>query len=96
MLPRLARVVVIGTSTTPGNAPALAEIETAAKRLAIQLQYLDIRRTSDIEPVFQASAKARADSILVLASPSCSRTEPTSRPSPLAFGCQRCITGRIC
>ena len=69
VLPRLARVAVVGTSTTPGNAPALAEIETAAKRLTIQLQYLDILRPSEIESAFQASAKARAGAVLVLASP---------------------------
>jgi hypothetical protein len=68
-LPRLARVAVVGTSTTPGNAPALTEIETAAKRLTIQAQYLDILRASEIESVFQASAKARAEAVLALASP---------------------------
>jgi putative ABC transport system substrate-binding protein len=69
MLPRLARVAVVGTSTTPGNAAAFAEIETAAKRLAIRLQYSDILRASEIESAFQASAKARAEAVVVLASP---------------------------
>jgi putative ABC transport system substrate-binding protein len=69
ILPRLARVVVIGTSTTPGNTQALREIEVAARGLAIELQYLDILGSKDIEPAFRAAGKGRTDSLLVLASP---------------------------
>jgi putative ABC transport system substrate-binding protein len=69
ILPRLARVVVIGTSTTPGNAQALREIEVAARGLAIELQYLDILGTKEIEAAFRTAGKSRADSLLVLASP---------------------------
>ena len=69
ILPGLARVVVIGSSSTPGNAQALREIEVAAKGLAIQAQYLDILAIKDIDAAFRAAAKSRADSILVLASP---------------------------
>src|SRR5262249_46975422 len=42
-LPRLARVAVLGTLTTPGTAQSLRETELAADRLGVQLQYLDLR-----------------------------------------------------
>jgi len=69
MLPRLARVVAVGTSTTPGNAQALREIEGAAKRLGLELQYVDVLASKDIDPLVRAAGKARADCLLVLASP---------------------------
>ena len=69
IVPRLSRVAVLGSSTTPGNAQALKETELAAQALGVQLQYLDVRGAKDIEPAFRAAAKGRADAILVLQSP---------------------------
>ncbi len=69
ILPRLARVVLIGTSTTPGNAQALREIEVAARALAIELQYGDILGSKDIKPAFRTAGKGSPDAFLVLASP---------------------------
>jgi ABC-type uncharacterized transport system substrate-binding protein len=68
-LPGLARVAVIGTSTTPGNEQSLVDVKRAAGALAVQLQVLDISGPQDIETAFQAATKAHADAILVLASP---------------------------
>jgi putative ABC transport system substrate-binding protein len=65
--PRLSRVAVLGSSTVPGNAQALREIELAAKALAVQLQYLEVRDPKDIETVFQEARKGRTDALLVLA-----------------------------
>jgi putative ABC transport system substrate-binding protein len=67
--PRLARVIVIGTSTTPGNAQALREIGVAARAFAIELQYGDVLGGKDIEPAFRAAGKGIRDAVLVLASP---------------------------
>ena len=69
IVPGLARVAVIGSSTTPGNGQALREIEVAAKGLAIQVQSLDVLAIKDIDAAFRAAAKGRADAMLVLASP---------------------------
>jgi putative ABC transport system substrate-binding protein len=69
IVPRLARVAVFGSSTTPGNAQALREVELAARAFGVQLQYLDVLATKDIEPAFRAAAKGRADALLVLTSP---------------------------
>ena len=69
IVPRLARVAVLWTSTTPGNAQSRRETELAASALGMQPQYLDVLGPKDIETVFGAARKGRADAVLVLASP---------------------------
>jgi putative ABC transport system substrate-binding protein len=67
-VPKLSRVAVFGTSAVPGNAEALRATELAAGALKVQLQYFEIRDLKDIETVFQAARKERADAVLALAS----------------------------
>jgi len=69
IVPRLSRLAVLGSLTTPGNAQALRESELAARALEVQLQYLDVRGAKDIAPAFRAATKGRADALLVLQSP---------------------------
>jgi ABC-type uncharacterized transport system substrate-binding protein len=69
IVPRLSRVAVLGSSTTPGNAQELRETELAARALGVQLQYLDVLSPKDIEVAFRAASKGRADAVLVLQSP---------------------------
>ena len=69
IVPKLSRVAVLGTSTNPGNAQALKEMELAAGAFGVQLQYLDVLGPKDIETAFRAASKGRADAVLVLASP---------------------------
>jgi ABC-type uncharacterized transport system substrate-binding protein len=66
ILPKLSRVAVFGTSTYPGNAQALKEIELAAKAFGVQLQYLDVLSPKDIETAFQAAVKGRAEAVLMM------------------------------
>jgi putative tryptophan/tyrosine transport system substrate-binding protein len=68
-LPRLARVAVLGTSTTPGTAQTRRETEQAANAFGVQLQYVEVPGPGDIEPAFRAAGAGRADAVLVLASP---------------------------
>ena len=68
-IPKLSRVTVFGSSAEPGNAQSLKETERAASALSVQLQYLEIRGPGDIEAAFQQAGKARADAVLVLATP---------------------------
>ena len=68
IVPRLSRLAVLGTSTDPGNAQVLKEIEIAAGAFGVKLQYLDVLTAKDIEPAFRAAGKGRADAILVLGS----------------------------
>ena len=69
IVPKLSRVAVLGTSTSPGNAQALRETELAAGALAVKLQYLDVRGPKDIETAFRAASKQRADAVLLLGGP---------------------------
>ena len=64
IVPMLSRVAVFGTSTRPGNALTLREVELAAGAFGVKLQYLDILSPKDIETAFQAAVKERADGAL--------------------------------
>jgi putative ABC transport system substrate-binding protein len=64
--PKLSRVAVLGTSTFPGNAQSLKEVELAAAAFKIQLQYLDVLDPKDIETAFRAARKGRADAVLFM------------------------------
>jgi putative ABC transport system substrate-binding protein len=69
IIPKLARVAILGTSDIPGNKQALKETELAAAAFGVQTQYLDIRVPKDIEPAFRAASKGRADAASVLNGP---------------------------
>ena len=69
IIPKLSRVAVFGTSTEPGNAQALKEMELAAGAFRVKLQYLDVLNPKDIETAFRAASKGRADAVLVLPGP---------------------------
>ena len=68
IVPKLSRVTVIGSSTEPGTAQFLKEMELAAGSLKVKLQYLDVLSSTDIETVFQAAAKGSADGVVMLGS----------------------------
>src|SRR2546428_9464473 len=68
IVPKLSRVAVLGSSIIPGSAQARREIELAAGALKVQLQYLDVLATKDIETAFRAASNGRADAVLVLQS----------------------------
>jgi putative ABC transport system substrate-binding protein len=67
-IPKLSRVAVFGTSNNPDNAQVLREVELAAGAFGVKLQYLEVREPKDIETVFRAASKGRADAALVLPS----------------------------
>jgi putative ABC transport system substrate-binding protein len=69
-VPSLARVATLGGSgTSAGQRPQRKEIEIAARALGVQLQPLKARGPEDFEPAFQAASGARADALIVEASP---------------------------
>ena len=68
IIPALSRVAVLRTSTQPGNAQSIKEIELAAKAFGVKLQYLDVLSSKDIETAFRAATKGRADAILLASS----------------------------
>jgi putative ABC transport system substrate-binding protein len=68
IVPRLSRVAILWTSTTPGSAQALREMERAAGELGVKLQSSDIAGPKAIETAFLAASKGRADAVLVMSS----------------------------
>ena len=69
IVPKLARLAVLGTSTRPGSAQALKGAELAAKKIKVQVQYLDVIDPKDIEAAFHAASKGGAGAVLMLGSP---------------------------
>lgn len=67
IIPKLSRVAVLGTSTRPGNAQTLREVELAAGAFKVEVRYLDVLDPKKIETAFGAARKERADAVLVLA-----------------------------
>jgi putative ABC transport system substrate-binding protein len=65
IVPKLSRIAVFGTSTSPGNAQALKDIEVAAEALGVKLQYIDVLSPMDIESAFRAANKGQADAVLM-------------------------------
>jgi ABC-type uncharacterized transport system substrate-binding protein len=68
IVPKLSRVTVFGSSTNPGNAQALKEVEAAARGLKVQIEYVDVLSPGDFEPAFRTAKKQRADALLVMTS----------------------------
>ena len=66
IIPKLSRVAVFGTSTSPDNTPALREVEIAAKAFGVKLQYQDILSPKDFESAFRAAGKGHAEAVLHL------------------------------
>ncbi len=68
IVPRLSHVAVLASSTQPGYAQVLKEMELAAGALKVKLQFLDVRDLKDLETAFRAAREGRADAILLLSS----------------------------
>ena len=83
IVPKLARVAVLGTASRPGSAHALREVENAAKALKVQVQFQDVVDPKGIDAAFLAARKGSADAVLVLGSPlfNANRTELTELAS---------------
>lgn len=67
IVPRISRVAVFQTSTQPGNAQAVKEVELAAGASGVKLHYLDVVDATGIDIAFRAAASGRADAVLMMA-----------------------------
>jgi putative tryptophan/tyrosine transport system substrate-binding protein len=67
IIPKVSRVTVFWTSTQPGSAQSLKEVELAANAFGVNLQYQDVLDSKDIEAAFRAANKGRADAVLMMA-----------------------------
>ncbi|MGH2405926.1 MAG: ABC transporter substrate-binding protein, partial [bacterium] len=68
IVPKLSRVAVLWSSTGRDSAQALRQTELAAGGFKLLLQYLDIQSPKDIDTIFRAATRGRADAVLVLSS----------------------------
>jgi putative ABC transport system substrate-binding protein len=68
IIPKLARVAIVGNATVPGYSQAVRQTELAADALAVKVQYLDVRNPAQIESAFRAAGKGRAEALLVVGS----------------------------
>jgi putative tryptophan/tyrosine transport system substrate-binding protein len=69
LVPTLSRMAVLSVSANPANILELREIETAARRLGLQLQPVEIREAKQLDDAFSAMIKERAGALLVLPDP---------------------------
>ena len=67
LVPRVTRVGVLRNPDNPGIAIASDELESAARRLGLELYGADVRNAGDIEPAFATLTKARVGSLIVVA-----------------------------
>jgi putative ABC transport system substrate-binding protein len=67
VVPGLRRAAVLWNPDDAEKQAEWKETEVAARRLAVELQSLPVRARADIEPAFEAAAKARSDGMIVLA-----------------------------
>jgi len=67
LVPRVTRVGVLRNPDNPGVAIADAELESAARRLGLELYGADVRNAGDLEPAFAVLTKARVGSVIVVA-----------------------------
>jgi putative ABC transport system substrate-binding protein len=84
IVPKLSRVAVFGTSSSPGNAPVLNETKVAAVALGVSVQYVDVLSSKDFDKAFRAAGKARADGLLWLVSGSLSSVDGRIKIAELA------------
>jgi putative ABC transport system substrate-binding protein len=66
IIPKLSRIAVFGSSTTPDNAQSLREVELAARAFKVELQNVDILDPKNIDAAFRTAIDGRADAVMVL------------------------------
>jgi putative ABC transport system substrate-binding protein len=67
--PTVTRIAVLWHPGTPSAAPGLKALEEPARRLRLELQPVGARNPAELEGAFTAMARARAQGVIVLATP---------------------------
>jgi putative tryptophan/tyrosine transport system substrate-binding protein len=85
-VPTVSRLAVLANSTNPATLPYLRALQSAAQRLGVQLQVLEVQRQEDVAPALAAIAREAVGAFLVL-------TDPVvlgeARPAITAFALQQ-------
>ena len=69
VVPAVTRIAILWHPGTPSAAPGLKALEEPARRLQLELQPVGARSAAELEGAFAAMARARAQGVLVLATP---------------------------
>jgi putative ABC transport system substrate-binding protein len=83
--PSLTRVAVLWNPDHPDG--EYRDIESAARRLGVHIQSLEVRRPEDFDGAFQAATRARAEALMVVSS----RLMNLNRPRILEFASKQRI-----
>ena len=67
VVPKISRVAVLWASNNAGTRTSLKTLDLAAMALNVKLQRFELRVAKDIDDVFRAAAKERAEGVLVVA-----------------------------
>ncbi|HEU4340845.1 MAG TPA: ABC transporter substrate-binding protein [Candidatus Binatia bacterium] len=65
VVPTLSRVAFIWNPDIPGATLEYKELEGASHSLRLQLQFLEVRRSDDLQNVFSAVTKGRAEALIL-------------------------------
>ena len=65
VVPRLSRVAFIWNPDIPGATLEYKEVEGASHSLRLQLQFLEVRRSNDLQNVFSAVTKGHAEALIL-------------------------------
>jgi ABC-type uncharacterized transport system substrate-binding protein len=68
-VPKVRGVAVLSNPANPGHAPAIENVNVAARSVGVQLQHLEARGPSEFDSAFAAMARERAEALLVLLDP---------------------------
>jgi putative ABC transport system substrate-binding protein len=68
-VPAAKRIAVLWSPDNPTHTPGLKALDEAGRTLGVKLQAVGARTGTDLEGAFSAMARARAQAVLVLASP---------------------------
>ena len=91
-IPRLSRVVLLWNPTNEGARLQLQEAQSAARKLRVTLQSLEVRDPNDVPKAFSAMAQKRPDALMIFSSPLTSAYRPiiiefaTKQRIPTMFG----------
>ena len=66
-MPRITRIAVLNNPLEPSTAPEMRETEAGARALGVALQSLEARQPDDLERLFAAATRERADALVVFA-----------------------------
>jgi putative ABC transport system substrate-binding protein len=68
VLPRIARIAILGNSDEPANQNTVNEIGTAARAMSVQVQSMDVRGAEDVKTAVAGAIKSHADAAIVVPS----------------------------